>query len=485
MRKPSSQEAPGSDVYNRIYAPGEWFQLPRDFFHLNLSHHEIHVLAVLANHSRIAELKHNKKSPDDKWDGWFHTPSKDIVEELNTYARIVSDDIAELAHMGYIEVKRKGLPCVNFYRLCPKDIHDVATGRRDPKDRQKKPRKPKKEAETEGVPRCAVFDTSGTVENSTSLITSVIEEDKDKKEEPPYPPADDGDGSGGARRDVPHQRPHPGRPEAAPTLPHGGPSDPRRDPPAPLVEDRGAARPPTVPVDRSDEGLANGLYRALRRKQRATKPKSLRPWARAFASLREEVGDARLHAAYDWYVENVGGPYVPEAHSAVSFASKFIGIESAMRRLDERRQGSAGVILCNTPSEDTLALVRKMTDAYFWPQGVDLQLPAAVQASFDSLDDFLRGRFPLPSGGPLEALHGHVRACMAPEPYELIEIWLRRLHARLCKEGTKAPTHAQLTFTVDNREFRASLRDLAARTAGHSRLADQLVDAYKQHKGWK
>jgi len=60
----------------------------------------------------------------------------------------------------------------------------------------------------------------------------------------------------------------------------------------------------------------------------------IRGWVDSFRLLagRDGVSPERITKALDWYADNIGGDYIPVAHSGLAFRKKFSKIEAAMSR---------------------------------------------------------------------------------------------------------------------------------------------------------
>ena len=77
---------------------------------------------------------------------------------------------------------------------------------------------------------------------------------------------------------------------------------------------------------------AKKLYDALAAKRKIDRRANLDNWASSFRKLRQDHTKEEIEQVLAWYINNIGKPYVPEAHSANSFHEKFQRISEAIRR---------------------------------------------------------------------------------------------------------------------------------------------------------
>lgn len=81
--------------------------------------------------------------------------------------------------------------------------------------------------------------------------------------------------------------------------------------------------------------LANLLYKTLKAKRLLQKLPKLPEWAEEFRLLEKEIPPEEIEETLRWYLNNIGGPYIPEAFCGKSFRSKYIKIRQAMIRAGE------------------------------------------------------------------------------------------------------------------------------------------------------
>lgn len=103
-------------------------------------------------------------------------------------------------------------------------------------------------------------------------------------------------------------------------------------------------------------------------------------WAKQFALLRKSVDEERIRQVLNWYQDNIGGQYVPQAYSAKSFREKFLQIEKAMER-DPEYEGEI--------SDQARALADQIAQAYDWPKGSARQLARCIDRDIEFYKEFL------------------------------------------------------------------------------------------------
>ncbi len=95
-------------------------------------------------------------------------------------------------------------------------------------------------------------------------------------------------------------------------------------------------RPKYCKIKEIDFKLAERLYAIVSSYIKVNKKANLREWANQFRLMREKDGIPLedIEKALDWYSENIGGEFIPEAFSAKSFREKYVNgkIPAAMKR---------------------------------------------------------------------------------------------------------------------------------------------------------
>lgn len=135
--------------------------------------------------------------------------------------------------------------------------------------------------------------------------------------------------------------------------------------------------------------LARKLHKAVCDRTCYKKPIKLDAWSKVFAKLDQEVGQARVDQAIDWYALHVGDEYIPEAFVAKSFRSKFAQIESAMKR----QQKKPNLTTINITPEAKKAA--EFINNQRWERGGKNLLPA-IQLSIDNFRKFYAKVFSMP-----------------------------------------------------------------------------------------
>jgi hypothetical protein len=111
------------------------------------------------------------------------------------------------------------------------------------------------------------------------------------------------------------------------------------------------------------------LRKAVRQVRPAIAP-NVDKWAGEIGVLTRRHGIAAVQTLLDWYVQHIGQDWVPVAHSAKAFKSKFEAIGEARTRIER-----------DAPLPSTPAGVRihKRLKTMHWSKGSDERLPQAVE----------------------------------------------------------------------------------------------------------
>ena len=115
--------------------------------------------------------------------------------------------------------------------------------------------------------------------------------------------------------------------------------------------------------------LATRLRKAVRGLRPSVAP-NMDKWAGALAVLTRRHGVQPVQLLMDWYVANIGKPYVPAAWSAKAFKAKYEDIEAARQR-DEQATP--------VPTTAVGAKICHRLEMMHWPKKSRDKLPQAVE----------------------------------------------------------------------------------------------------------
>jgi hypothetical protein len=213
-----------------------------------------------------------------------------------------------------------------------------------------------------------------------------------------------------------------------------------------------------IPEDTMPIRMARQLADAIRRKRLDRNPINVMKWAADFELVLKRHGSAEVEETLAWYIDNVGGKFVPEAYSAEGFRKKYDAIR---RQMDERPFDS--VVL----SADAQTILRNL-EGMSWPAGVDVHLPRLVERSLQAYTPFwervkafygqyeaLAERSPDPKRARairrLGEFVGHLReAYILCKPVDFVEDWLRRLNDILSRWRDWGGNAGSLAFTEES-----------------------------------
>lgn len=124
-------------------------------------------------------------------------------------------------------------------------------------------------------------------------------------------------------------------------------------------------------VEEEDERRAKRLRKQLRKAGKLVTAPKLDRWSKEFALLRRGTTDD-IDRVLEWYVKNIGKPFVPRAYSAKAFRSKFVAIGEAMGRdastvelsADEQKMFERLTATSDWPNEDQLR--KAISDSMLW-----------------------------------------------------------------------------------------------------------------------
>jgi hypothetical protein len=121
---------------------------------------------------------------------------------------------------------------------------------------------------------------------------------------------------------------------------------------------------------------ATKLHEALIQANKLTRTANLKDWTKEIHQLIGRVGKPRTKKVLKWYVQNVGGKYVPKAYSARGFVDLFAKIEDAM----QRDQPAAPEVVEVDYTRSELAMLRDIK-AESWPGAAAEELEAVFAKS--------------------------------------------------------------------------------------------------------
>jgi hypothetical protein len=213
---------------------------------------------------------------------------------------------------------------------------------------------------------------------------------------------------------------------------------------------------------------AKELHDALVKKGKLMRKPKLSSWAAELRSLRSLVGEARFEACLDWYCDNVGKKFVPEAFSAASVKTKFSSIESAMVRAKEKEKPLV--------SPKAQAIAERLKPSLYWPKGSLVSLEGSVQRGLDNLAKWRASFSSLGSHQRmLMRLSEHLEAVLGSDTF-VIDSFMVFLNDQLQGWDEWNGDLLAQAWTPRHRYFRPVGRKHAGDFCGDPSLYDKLLD---------
>jgi hypothetical protein len=229
------------------------------------------------------------------------------------------------------------------------------------------------------------------------------------------------------------------------------------------------------PGDNGTDDFGTGCAKKLARTaQQATGngagADKVKRWASSFRRLRDddEVREEKVVTVLDWYVENIGGEYVPTAYTGQSFREKFSAIEQAMERIDGKR------IEISPEAQELADDLAELG----WPKGSADQLPATVQESLDNYRAFCRQRDELRENGVDDMMKRFLRYLEQEMnfPTEFVRGWLEEVHDNVRSWDAWSGNLRAKAVRVRSKRFQQIGRDWSQNWYGNDGLWKRLME---------
>lgn len=185
-----------------------------------------------------------------------------------------------------------------------------------------------------------------------------------------------------------------------------------------------------------DLARAEALAKGLSRRNKILVSYSTKRWANEFAKLRDKDGieNETISSVLNWYIENIGEKYIPQAYSAKAFRSKF-------PRLAERAEKTKPVVVC----EEVKELARQLQMYHEWPKGTKGDVPEALQICYNNYIIFWdklksnikklnKTNFPKTKKSQRDRLRSYYQYLLKAMPNNLkfAEQWMMHVNAMIC-----------------------------------------------------
>lgn len=135
-----------------------------------------------------------------------------------------------------------------------------------------------------------------------------------------------------------------------------------------------------IPTSEFDRKCTLQFRKALEIKGKIShKLGSCKSWDIQFAVLRRNHDESKIKTVLDWYCDNLGDKFIPEAFSAKAFRFKFESIESAIGRTEEMKSTKPKKEITAKDLNKAEGRVFDAIKNYHWKGDVKVQLPTAIR----------------------------------------------------------------------------------------------------------
>ena len=138
--------------------------------------------------------------------------------------------------------------------------------------------------------------------------------------------------------------------------------------------------------------VADKLFKALYTASKLTRHYRKVPlvaWGKYFLELEKVRTKDQISVILDWYSQNIGKEYIPQAYSAQSFCHKFANLEDARKRQlsssDQTTNPPADLVI-SPEAQRLYEVIRELP----WPKGSREQLLPVIQISLNNYKKYLQ-----------------------------------------------------------------------------------------------
>lgn len=193
--------------------------------------------------------------------------------------------------------------------------------------------------------------------------------------------------------------------------------------------------------------------------------------AKEFAAMRKQLGAELLDKVLDWYcrkLPNIKGRELPRVSSPSGFRAQWDWI---LDRYEIDNPPPKEEVVVGKPA----AMILERLKSRRWPKGSELELPAAVQRSWDAYLAFHCGLdLVIGSKSVLAPFAGYVAGNLH-DPLEFVVLWFEHIHDQVANWSRWSGRFDSLEFAVDHERFCGAGRGLSSDYADNPLLWDRLV----------
>lgn len=199
----------------------------------------------------------------------------------------------------------------------------------------------------------------------------------------------------------------------------------------------------------------------------------MRTWAHHIALLRtmDNAAEEEIAAVMEWYAENMGGPYVPEAYSGETFRKKYPAI---------LKQAKRALPVVNDVSEEASSVASRLATLE-WPNCAKDTLPVVVHVGLARytawravLAGYIAGGAGGRGAGALLRFAQHVSEALPP-PRVFITEWMTSVSEMLAGWGGWNGDLARHAFSPESKQFLTLGRGVAMRYCNDPSRWDHLI----------
>jgi hypothetical protein len=185
------------------------------------------------------------------------------------------------------------------------------------------------------------------------------------------------------------------------------------------------------------------------------------------------IDPARVATVLGWYVDRIGGPYIPAAYGGESFRAKYPAIAAAYDR---------AATVHTPPGPVALAIDRRVAPLG-WPNGSDRALASAIQTSLDRYNAAMRAANGAAALDPnLARFMDKVYAVNGPPDHYVEHWWTNHVHRRVSGWSDWSGDLGPFIWSPEQPAWLNGLRGLSMEYDGTARYYDQIIGAINANK---
>lgn len=178
-----------------------------------------------------------------------------------------------------------------------------------------------------------------------------------------------------------------------------------------------------------DEKASHKLQKIIQNKIKINKNSQVHKWPDIFRRIRkvDKIDKTRIKNVLNWYSTNIGGTYIPVAHSASAFRDKFTRLESAMKRDKEINYKKEIEI-----SSEAKKISKKLSYLH-WPKDSASLLTQTIQITLDNYTKFHKkyNKLDISKYKGCESLYKHLKEVFIKHPEFFTIRWMKDINNKI------------------------------------------------------